>query len=111
MKFNMMIGGVETLFPEAEVRYDKKENEVIIFFLGLKKDDIIRTEKKINKSNLRIEENYLILRFEDFQYAYDLNKNKKIMNLYMNGASLGFAFEDENGNMLDIETPHFSHAI
>ena len=60
---------------------------------------------------MRIEENYLILRFEDFQYAYDLNKNKKIMNLYMNGASLGFAFEDENGNMLDIETPHFSHAI
>ena len=46
MKFNMMIGGVETLFPEAEVRYDKKENEVIIFFLGLKKDHIIKTEKK-----------------------------------------------------------------
>lgn len=111
MKFNMMIGGVETLFPETEVRYDKKENEVIIFFLGLKKDDIIRTEKKINKSNLRIEENYLILRFEDFQYAYDLNKNKKIMNLYMNGASLGFAFEDENGNMLDIATPRYSNEI
>ena len=56
---------------------------------------------------MRIEENYLILRFEDFQYAYDLNKNKKIMNLYMNGASLGFAFEDENGNLLDIPTPSF----
>ena len=73
MKFNMMIGGVETLFPETEVRYDKKENEVIIFFLKIKKDDLIRTEKYIKKANLRIEENYLVLKLKDFQYAYDLN--------------------------------------
>ena len=111
MKFNIMIGGVETLFPEVELRKSKERNEIIIFFLKIKKDDLIRTEKNIKKASLRIEENYLVLKLKDFQYAYDLNKNKKIMNLYMNGASLGFAFEDENGNMLDIETPHFSHAI
>ena len=33
------------------------------------------------------------------------------MNLYMNGASLGFAFEDENGNVLDIATPRYSNEI
>ena len=111
MKINMMIGGVETLFPETEVRYDKKENEVIIFFLKIKKDDLIRTEKYIKKAEIKIEGDYLILKLKDFQYAYDLNKNKKIMNLYMNGASLGFAFEDENGNMLDIATPRYSNEI
>ena len=111
MKFNMMIGGVETLFPETEVRYDKKENEVIIFFLKIKKDDLIRTEKYIKKANLRIEENYLVLKLKDFQYAYDLNECPQLMDLYMNGASLGFAFEDENGNMLDIATPRYSNEI
>ena len=111
MKFNMMIGGVETLFPETEVRYDKKENEVIIFFLKIKKDDLIRTEKYIKKANLRIEENYLVLKLKDFQYAYDLNKNTKLMQLYINGAILGFAFEDEVGKLLEIETPRYSYAI
>ena len=37
MKFNMMIGGVETLFPDAEIRYSKKTNEVVICFLKIKK--------------------------------------------------------------------------
>ena len=32
MKINMMIGGVETLFPETDVRYNKKENEVVIYY-------------------------------------------------------------------------------
>ena len=113
MKFNMMIGGVETLFPEAEVCFFKETNDLVIYFLNLNEEILNKTKSNIetNQTSLRIEENYLVLTLKDLQYAYDLNKNKKIMNLYMNGASLGFAFEDENGNMLDIETPHFSHAI
>ena len=106
-----MIGGVETLFPEVELRKSKERNEIIIFFLKIKKDDLIRTEKNIKKASLRIEENYLVLKLKDFQYAYDLNQTEQLIDLYISGATLGFAFEDENGNMLDIETPHFSHAI
>lgn len=37
MKFNMMIGGVETLFPETDVRFFKEQNEIIIFFINIKK--------------------------------------------------------------------------
>ena len=113
MKFNMMIGGVETLFPEAEVCFFKEKNALVIYFLKLSKEVLNKTKIKIktNQSSLRIEENYLVLTLKDLQYAYDLNKNKKIIPLYMNGASLGFAFEDEDGKMLDIETPHFTHEI
>ena len=111
MKFNMVINGVETLFPKADVCFFKEKNNLVIYFLNLDKEVLEKTKQNIKKPSLRIENNYLILKLKDLQYAYDLNKNKKIMNLYMNGASLGFAFEDENGNMLDIETPHFSHAI
>ena len=73
MKFNIMIGGVETLFPEVELRKSKERNEIIIFFFFFKKYDLIRTEKNIKKASLRIEENYLVLKLKDFQYAYDLN--------------------------------------
>lgn len=111
MKFKMMIGGVETLFPEAEIRYSKKTNEVIVFFLKIKKEYLLRTEKYIKKAEIKIEGDYLILKLKDFQYAYDLNKNKKLMQLYINGAILGFAFEDEVGKLLEIETPRYSYVI
>ena len=42
---------------------------------------------------------------------FKMHKNKKIIPLYMNGASLGFAFEDEVGKLLEIETPRYSYAI
>ena len=32
MKFNMMIGGVETLFPEVELRKAKEKHKIVIFF-------------------------------------------------------------------------------
>ena len=32
MKFNIMIGGVETLFPEAEVYYYEKKMRWLYFF-------------------------------------------------------------------------------
>ena len=113
MKFNIMIGGVETLFPEAEVCFFKEKNALVIYFLKLSKEVLNKTKIKIktNQSSLRIEENYLVLTLKDLQYAYDLNQTEQLIDLYISGATLGFAFEDENGNMLDIETPHFSHAI
>ena len=111
MKFNIMIGGVETLFSEVELRKSKERNEIIIFFLKIKKDDLIRTEKNIKKASLRIEENYLVLKLKDFQYAYDLNQYPQLMDLYMSGYSLGFAFEGEDGNILDIATPVYNHAV
>ena len=52
MKFNIMIGGVETLFSEVELRRSKERNEIIIFFLKIKKDDLIRTEKNIKKQQV-----------------------------------------------------------
>ena len=109
MKFKMMIGGIETLFPEAEIRYSKKTNEVIVFFLKIKKEDLLRTEKYIKKAEIKIEGDYLIIKLKDFQYAYDLNQNENLMNLYMQGFNLGFVFEDEDGKLLEIETPIYSH--
>ena len=113
MKFNMMIGGVETLFPEAEVCFFKETNDLVIYFLNLNEEILNKTKSNIetNQTSLRIEENYLVLKLKNLQYAFDLNKNKKLINLYMNGANLGFAFEYKDGKMLDIATPQFIHAI
>jgi len=107
MKFKMMIGGIETIFPEAEVRYFRKDNEIVIYFLKLNKEYLHKIEKNIMSSKLIMEGNYLILLLKDFQYAYDLNESPKLMDLYMGGSGLGFAFEDENGKLLDIKTPTF----
>ena len=111
MKFNMMIGGVETLFPEAEVYYYEKKNEVVIFFLKINKEDLRRTEQNMRHAQIRIEENHLILKLKDFQYAYNLNQNENLIDLYMNGTGLGFAFKDENDKLLNVSTPTVYHEV
>ena len=111
MKFNIMIGGVETLFPETDVRFFKEDNEIIIYFLNIKKENLNHILEHIKTSKLRIEDDYFLLKLKNIQYAYNIKKSPKLIDSYLKGCGLGFAFEDENGNMLDIETPHFSHAI
>ena len=53
----------------------------------------------------------MVLKLKDFQYAYDLNQYPQLMDLYMNGSGLGFAFEGKHGNTLDIATPVYHNAI
>ena len=50
MKFNMMIGGVETLFPEAEVCFFKETNDLVIYFLNLNEEILNKT--KSNNRNI-----------------------------------------------------------
>ena len=71
----------------------------------------IPTHDEIRVPALKLLQKKGILKLKDFQYAYDLNKNTKLMQLYINGAILGFAFEDEVGKLLEIETPRYSYAI
>lgn len=109
MNLNIIVDNVETLFPEVELRKSKEKNQIIIFFLKIQKEYLIRTEKNINEANLRLENNHLILKVKDFQYAYDLNQFPTLIDLYMSGYGIGFAFEGEDGNILDIETPVYYH--
>ena len=44
---------------------------------------------------------------QKFQYAFDMRGYEKIMDFYNTGGKIGFAFEDENGNLLDIPTPTY----
>ena len=111
MKFNMMIGGVETFFPETDVRFFKEQNEIIIFFINIKKDQLKHIENNMKNSKVKIEGNYIILLLKNIQYAYDLNKSPRLMEDYLKGADLGFAFEDEDGKLLDIATPRYSNEI
>ncbi len=111
MKFNMMIGGVETLFPETDVRYFKEDNEIIIYFLNIKKDNVKHILKHIKKSELRIENDYFLLKLKNIQYAYNIKKTPQLIKTYLNGCGLGFAFEDENGKLLEIDTPIYHHAV
>ena len=111
MKFNMMIGGVETLFPETEVMLFKEKNKIVIYFLHLNKEILKNTKEKITQANLRIEDNYLVLKLKDFQYAYNLNQNENLIDLYMNGTGLGFAFKDENDKLLNVSTPTVYHEV
>ena len=48
MKFNMIIGGVETLFPKASVCYSKEDNEIVVYFLNTKDLNLykLKTEMK-----------------------------------------------------------------
>ncbi len=111
MKFNMMIGGVETLFPETEVMLFKEKNKIVIYFLHLNKEILKNTKEKITQANLRIEDNYLVLKLKDFQYAVNLDKYPNLIKTYSSGTKLRFAFEDEDGNILDIATPVYNHAV
>ena len=111
MKFNMMIGGVETLFPETEVMLFKEKNKIVIYFLHLNKEILKNTKEKITQANLRIEDNYLVLKLKDFQYAVNLDKYLNLIKTYSSGAKLRFAFEDEDGNILDIATPTFINEV
>ena len=111
MKFNMMIGGVETLFPETEVMLFKEKNKIVIYFLHLNKEILKNTTEKITQANLRIEDNYLVLKLKDFQYAVNLYKYPNLIKIYSSGTKLRFAFEDEDGNILDIATPTFINEV
>ena len=107
MKFNMMIGGVETLFPETDVCYFEEKNKMVIYFLKTKQENIEKIIKNMKNQKLKLEDNFLILNLKEFQYAFDMRGYEKIMDFYNTGGKIGFAFEDENGNLLDIPTPSF----
>ena len=107
MKFNMMIGGVETLFPETDVCYFKEKNKMVIYFLKTKQENIEKIIKNMKNQKLKLEDNFLILNLKKFQYAFDMRGYEKIMDFYNTGGKIGFAFEDESGNLLDIPTPTY----
>ena len=109
MKFNMIIGGVETLFPKASVCYSKEDNEIVIYFLNTKKEDINKLKEtlKTKKISLKIENNFIIFKLKRIQYAFDITEYKNIVSVYDGGGYIGFAFEDEDGKLIDIETPSF----
>ena len=107
MKFNMMIGGVETFFPENDVCYFKEKNKMVIYFLKIKEEYLEKIKQNIFNISLRLEENYLILLIKDFQYAIDTTEYPNLLGLYNSGVSMGIAFEDESGKILDIKTPVF----
>ena len=52
-----------------------------------------------------------MLLLKDFQYACNLKKSPKLMELYLKGSGVGFAFENESGILLDIATPTFHNAV
>ena len=107
MKFNMMIDGVETLFPEFKICHFQEDNEIVVYFLNTSQKDIERIKKYIKKPILKFEDQYIILFLKEFQYAFDMRGYEKIMDFYNTGGKIGFAFEDESGNLLDIPTPSF----
>ncbi len=107
MKFNMMIDSVETLFPEFKICHFQENNEIVVYFLNTSQKDIERIKKYIKKPILKFEDQYIILFLQKFQYALNIEGYKNIIQFYNNGGFLGFAFEDENGNLLDIPTPSF----
>ena len=111
MKFNIMIGGVETFFPENDVCYFKEKNKMVIYFLKIKEEYLEKIKQNIFNISLRLEENYLILLIKDFQYAVNLDKYPNLIKTYSSGTKLRFAFEDEDGNILDIATPTFINEV
>ena len=107
MKFNMMIGGVETLFPEIQVVFFQEKNKMVIYFLKTNIENIQKIKDNMVEPKLILENNFLILRLKDYQYAFDISRYKSIINFYENGGCIGFAFKDENDNILDIDTPTY----
>ena len=107
MKFNMMIGGVETLFPKVEARYFKDKNRIIIYFLKNNQKNLDRIKKNINNSIMKFEDDFLVLLLKDFQYAFSLEGYDDLISLYNSGVGVGFAFEDEDGKLLEITVPTF----
>ena len=107
MKFNMVVGGVETLFPEIQVVFFQEKNKMVIYFLKTKQENIEKIIKNMKNQKLKLEDNFLILNLKEFQYAFDMRGYEKIMDFYNTGGKIGFAFEDESGNLLDIPTPSF----
>lgn len=106
-----MIGGVETFFPENDVCYFKEKNKMVIYFLKIKEEYLEKIKQNIFNISLRLEENYLILLIKDFQYAVNLDKYPNLIKTYSSGTKLRFAFEDEDGNILDIATPTFINEV
>ncbi len=107
MKFNMMIGGVETIFPDVDVRYFENKKRVIVYFLKINNKDTEKIKKYIIKPIMKFEDNFLVLLLKDFQYALNLDGYEELISLYENGVGVGFAFENEDGKLLDISVPTF----
>ena len=52
MKFNMIIGGVETFFPETDVCYFEEKNKMVIYFLKTKQENIEKIIKNIKHKEI-----------------------------------------------------------
>lgn len=107
MKLKMMIGGVETKIPEADARYFEKNNRIIVYFLKTNQEDLQRVKENIHNPTMSFQENFIVLLMNDFQYAFNLDGYEDLLELYDNGVGVGFAFEDENGKLLNVKVPTF----
>ncbi len=107
MKFKMIVGGIETIFPEFQICHFENENEMVIYFLKTNKENEGKIKKNINNPKLKIEGNFLVLLLGDIQYALDLDGYEILIDFYNNGGKIGFAFEDENDILMGIPTPTF----
>jgi len=110
MKFDIMVGGVETRFPEFELY--QKDNIVLIDFIGLSNEEydflVAETTKKANKK-IGLEENnkLLLLMFVDdnIQYAVDLgDKFDLVSNKTKKGDGVGFSYTRKDGQVYEQMT-------
>ena len=107
MKFDIIVGGVKTKFPEFEIRFLEEDNEIVVYFLKISKEEEEIIKNNIKHPNLNIENGFLNLNLKEIQYSIEIEGYETIIDFYENGGLLGFAFEDINGKLLEIKTPSF----
>lgn len=56
---------------------------------------------------LKLQNNFLFFKLKNFQYAFDITHYKEVIDCYNRGGCVGFAFEDEDGHLIDVKTPDF----